>query len=359
MSHETDASGLLARIPPALEAGSEAAVDDGAIGQSIPERFEQQVRAHANRQAIRWTSGHYNYAELNATANRLAQVILSRREASAEPIALLFDHGGDAIAAMLGVLKAAACYVVLDPGYPRERLTYMLNDSGASIIVASGGNLELARGLAGDRVEVIPFDSADARYSDANPGLYPRPDDLALLIYTSGSTGQPKAVMHSHQNCTSRCPELRAGLEHHAGRSLAAGNFDGIRARRALYLRSPAQRCWPLPVRSQHWLHRPCGVDIRARNHRGPGAAHVLPAFHGVTPVGSGVLISPRALARRRAHATGRPCRLQSPLRRALCSCSCVWTDRVLHGELGAHAPWDAGRRRPGTDSGVLSPTRM
>jgi amino acid adenylation domain-containing protein len=201
MSHQTDdRMPLLDRLPPALGTSSESAFDDAAIGQSIPERFEEQARAHANRQAIRWPSGRYDYADLNATANRLAHAILARRRVSTDPIALMFDHGGDVIAAMLAVLKASACYVVLDPSYPRERLTYMLNDSGASIIVASGSHLELARALARDHVEVIPFDSADDRYSDANPGVYPRPDDLAMLIYTSGSTGQPKAVMHSHQN---------------------------------------------------------------------------------------------------------------------------------------------------------------
>jgi len=174
---------------------------DANEGGSIPERFEEQVRAHADRLAMQWPSGRYTYADLNATANRLARAILARRGVSSEPIALLFDHGGDVIAAMLAVLKAARCYVVLDPGYPRERLTYMLNDSGASLIVASRGNLELASALARDRAEVMPFESADASvYSDVNPGVYPRPDDLALLIYTSGSTGQPKAVMHSHQN---------------------------------------------------------------------------------------------------------------------------------------------------------------
>jgi amino acid adenylation domain-containing protein len=179
---------------------SESAFDDAAIDQSIVERFEQQARAHADREAIRWPHGRYDYAGLNAAANRLAHAILAQRAVSTDPIALLFDHGGDVIAAMLGVLKAARCYVVLDPSYPRERLAYMLEDSGASIIVASRGHVEQASALTGDHVVVMPFESDGARESDANPGIYPRPDDLAMLIYTSGSTGQPKAVMHSHQN---------------------------------------------------------------------------------------------------------------------------------------------------------------
>jgi amino acid adenylation domain-containing protein len=192
---------LLDRIPSSPEASCESLFDDVALRQSIPERFEQQVHAQGDRVAIRWSTGGVDYGDLNATANRLAHAILARRSRSTGgPIALLFDHGGDVIAAMLAVLKAAACYVVLDPRYPGERLTYMLDDSAASIVVASGSHLELARALAGDRVEVIPFDSADTRYSDRNPGAYARPDDLAMLIYTSGSTGQPKAVMHSHQN---------------------------------------------------------------------------------------------------------------------------------------------------------------
>src|SRR5262245_14465695 len=111
---------LLERVPPAPGTSSESVFDAAAIDQSIPERFEQQARAQANRLAIRWPRGRYDYADLNATANRLAHAILARRGESTGPIALLFDHGGEAVAAMLAVLKAARCYVVLDPGYPRE-----------------------------------------------------------------------------------------------------------------------------------------------------------------------------------------------------------------------------------------------
>ena len=191
---------LLDRIPPAPGTAFEPTFDEAAIERSIPERFEAQVLAYGDRDAIRWPGGRYTYAELNATANRLAHAIPARRSVTTDPIALLFDHGGEVIAAMLAVLKAGACYIVLDPSYPRERLTYMLNDSGASAIVASGSHLALARALAKDGITVIPFDSADAEYPNANPAVHPSPDALAMLIYTSGSTGQPKAVMHSHRN---------------------------------------------------------------------------------------------------------------------------------------------------------------
>jgi non-ribosomal peptide synthetase component F len=105
---------------------------DHEIEQSIPERFEQQVRAAGDRLAIKSPERSFTYVELNQTANRLARKILSLRGERAEAIALMFDHGASILAAILAVLKTGKFYLVLDPTYPRERLAYMLADSGAS-----------------------------------------------------------------------------------------------------------------------------------------------------------------------------------------------------------------------------------
>jgi amino acid adenylation domain-containing protein len=173
---------------------------DEDIEQSIPERFEKQVRAYGQRLAIKSDEASLSFDDLNRTANKLARRIRSRCGDQLEPIALLFDHDAGVIAAMLGVLKAGKFYLVLDPTYPHERLMQMLEDSGAQLIVSDIQNLALARNLSREATEIVNFNDPSENPSSVNLGIYPAPEQLAMLLYTSGSTGRPKGVMHTHKN---------------------------------------------------------------------------------------------------------------------------------------------------------------
>ncbi|MDP9131395.1 MAG: non-ribosomal peptide synthetase [Candidatus Binatota bacterium] len=174
---------------------------DDEIEQSIPQRFEQQVQADGNRVAIKSDRDVYTFDSLNRTANRLARQILTRRGSSmAEPIALLFDHGAAVLVAIMAVLKAGKFYIALDASYPRDRLKYMLQDSGAKLIVTDPNNIAVVREICDDTLDVVDFMSPDVTLPDDNLGMSPKPDSLALLLYTSGSTGQPKGAMHTHRN---------------------------------------------------------------------------------------------------------------------------------------------------------------
>jgi amino acid adenylation domain-containing protein len=170
------------------------------IEQSIPQRFEQQVRAYGDRVAIKSERETFTFTSLNRSANRLAREILLRRDRSAEPIALLFDHGAQVLVAIMAVLKTGKFYLVLDAGYPADRLQSMLQDSGAKLVVTDPENCAFARQLCGEAVDVINIADVKCDFADDDLGVYPSPDSLALLLYTSGSTGQPKGVMHTHQN---------------------------------------------------------------------------------------------------------------------------------------------------------------
>ena len=190
---------LLQRIPPPANCAF-CPFEDGEVEQSIPQRFEQQVHAYGDRLAVRWDGRSYTYAELNATANRLARAMLSQDGSAAEPVALVFEHGGEALAAIMAVLKAGKPYVMLDPGNPPDRLKYMLEDSGARLMVADARCEEYSRQLSGNNIQILRFDDVDPDLSTADLANPPASDAVALVMYTSGSTGTPKGVMHSHRS---------------------------------------------------------------------------------------------------------------------------------------------------------------
>jgi amino acid adenylation domain-containing protein len=170
-----------------------------AIEQSIPERFEQQVCKHPNRLAIETESQQLSYTALNEAANRVAGGIITALQGKDKPIAILLEQGPQLVATILGVLKAGHFYIPLDTSYPLPRLSYMLEDSQAVLLIASDQHLPLAQELAPSTSQVLNIDQLPADMSAVNPCLSRDPDGLACLIYTSGSTGQPKGVMHTHR----------------------------------------------------------------------------------------------------------------------------------------------------------------
>ena len=141
------------------------------VETSIPERFENIVRRHPDRLAVRTKEHARTYDELNKEANRVARAILEQRDEEAQPVGLLLDHDAPVIAALLGALKAGKFYVPLDPSSPQGRLGYMLKDSDARLLVTNGRNLSLARQLAQNSFQIINIDELDSSLSSGNLGL--------------------------------------------------------------------------------------------------------------------------------------------------------------------------------------------
>ena len=178
--------------------------EKASVDTSIADRFEQQVHQYPNRMAIKTTYQQLTYAELNQAANRVAHAIVARRGSANEPIALLFAQDIAVMVAMLGVLKAGKFYVPLEPSHPQSRLTSLLEDSQAGLIVTNTRFLPLAQTLAHAALEVIDTDALDAGISPANLELSYSADCLACLLYTSGSTGKPKGLLQSHRSILHR-----------------------------------------------------------------------------------------------------------------------------------------------------------
>jgi amino acid adenylation domain-containing protein len=170
------------------------------VERSIPHRFEKQVARFPGRIAIKSRNYTLTYDALNKLANCIAGAILNHRESDKQTVALLFENDAPMIAAILGVLKAGEMYVPLDSSLPGERITYILEDSQAALMLTDSANFRLAHELARHQVKVINIDNLDSSLAADNVNVSVEPDTLAYVIYTSGSTGRPKGVVQNHRN---------------------------------------------------------------------------------------------------------------------------------------------------------------
>ncbi|WHY11349.1 plipastatin non-ribosomal peptide synthetase PpsC [Bacillus subtilis] len=169
--------------------------------------FERQAAVTPERPAIRFSGGSLTYAELDMYASRLAAHLAARGVTNESIVGILSERSPDMLIAVLAVLKAGGAYLPLDPAYPEERLSYMLKDSGASLLLTQPGCS--APNFSGETLEV---DMTSLASEKAENHLFTPADggSLAYVIYTSGSTGQPKGVAVEHRQAVS----FLTGMQH-------------------------------------------------------------------------------------------------------------------------------------------------
>jgi amino acid adenylation domain-containing protein len=180
--------------------------------------FQARAAATPDAVALEWEGGRSTYAELDAAAGRLAHRLRAAGVGPESLVALCVERGPRMVEAVLAVLRAGGAYLPLDPAYPRERLAYMLEDSGARVLLGDGAAVDA---LARPGVEVIAQDreAAEIAALPAAPARPPHPEAAAYVIYTSGSTGRPKGVVVRHAAVENflRAMARRPGLPEGAG----------------------------------------------------------------------------------------------------------------------------------------------
>jgi surfactin family lipopeptide synthetase A len=169
----------------------------------LHELFEAQVQRAPERTALRVEATTLSYAELDARANRIAQALRARGVGRGQRIGLCVERGPDLLAGVLGILKAGAAYVPLDPAFPENRLRFMAEDAQLALLVSTAAlagscGLPRARQLLLDTDAAVLAAQSDQRLTPA-AALDARAEDPAYVIYTSGSTGQPKGVVVPHR----------------------------------------------------------------------------------------------------------------------------------------------------------------
>ncbi len=161
--------------------------------------FEQRATTQPNALALRCEEHSLSYAQLNAAANRMARYLLEQGVSAGDLVAVCLERSCELVVSMLAILKARCAYVPLDPSYPQTRLRWMLQDSGAKMVITSAklrSRVEPLRAMVLEevRASVEAMDATDLRSERTAD-----PDALAYIIYTSGSSGTPKGVAVRHR----------------------------------------------------------------------------------------------------------------------------------------------------------------
>ncbi|TBV12885.1 non-ribosomal peptide synthase/polyketide synthase [Stutzerimonas kirkiae] len=234
----------------------------------LPQRLLEQAQATPQAIALVATETTLDYATLERRSNRMAHYLRSLGVGAEVRVGLFAERSIELMVALLGIVKAGGVYLPLDPDYPRERLHYMIEDSGAALLLGQRASLE---GLPGGVPAVAIDELALDDWPDTSPELVLHPGNLAYVIYTSGSSGQPKGVGLTHGGLASRLDWMQ--------REYAFGPGDVFLQKAPLGFDVSLWECL-LPLL--------CGARLvlaGAGQHRDPRSLVRLIREHGVTAV--------------------------------------------------------------------------
>jgi len=167
--------------------------------KSLHGLIAESAAKHPDKVALSFHHTSLTYTELNNTANRLAHELVKKGVKPGDIIGIALDRSAELIISLLAILKTGAAYVPLDPEYPKDRIEFMLDDSGATILLTS---VKYKGHFASNTTEVLIEDALinSKNYSNDAPDVKVTGQNLAYVLYTSGSTGKPKGVQIAHHS---------------------------------------------------------------------------------------------------------------------------------------------------------------
>ncbi|WP_437595076.1 amino acid adenylation domain-containing protein [Sorangium sp. So ce1000] len=194
---------------------------------SIYHLFSEQAARTPSATAVADENTELSYAELDRRSNQLAAHLRARGVEREDRVGVCMERCVDVVVTLLGVLKAGAAYVPIDPRYPKQRAHLFIKDARVKVLLTQA---HLAAHLSPQEAELVCIDTewpAIARCSPSAPPADPRPESLACILYTSGSTGRPNGVMIEHRNLLNLFSVLDRWIEpDEPGHSLAVAKLS-------------------------------------------------------------------------------------------------------------------------------------
>jgi natural product biosynthesis luciferase-like monooxygenase protein len=192
--------------------------------KTLHQLFAEQVARTPDATALVFDDQELTYAELNDRAERVAAALRQHRVGPDTLIGVCIERSVEMMVALLGIHKAGAAYLPLDPAYPKERIAFMLQDSQAPVLLTQ---LSLLSKLPPHQAAVLCVDRDIAFDAPVDViAVETKPEHLAYVLYTSGSTGNPKGVMVTHRNVVNFFAGMDEALGREAGVWLAVTSIS-------------------------------------------------------------------------------------------------------------------------------------
>ncbi|MFL6980100.1 amino acid adenylation domain-containing protein [Bacillus inaquosorum] len=167
--------------------------------ENIVSLFEKKAAEHPEHLAVVYGHSQLTYRDLNEKAERTAAMLIKQGVRTGDIVGLMLDRSPDMIIGILSILKAGGAYLPIDPEYPQERISFMLNDSGAEMLLTERGQNK----PADYNGPILYINEVENDSIPADLKIQTLADQPAYVIYTSGTTGQPKGVIVEHRNVIS------------------------------------------------------------------------------------------------------------------------------------------------------------
>ena len=230
--------------------------------------IERQVRSTPQTTALIFADDQLSYRELNVRSNRLAHRLIALGVKPEVKVGIAVERSIEMVVGLLGILKAGGAYVPLDPEYPKERLAYMIEDSGIELLLTQN-RLRTALPLT-NALQVLELGTLDlSTESEHDPQVAVHGENLAYVMYTSGSTGKPKGAANRHRALRNRLQWMQDAYR-------LDGSDTVLQKTPFSFDVSVWEFFWPLMVGARLVLARP-------GDHRDPARLVGLITAHDVT----------------------------------------------------------------------------